>query len=67
VGISLAGLQHHTLDPEMIEDTVKIVNEAIRDGARVNLIINNRACGNAPLIAQKVVAQLHSEKQQRLF
>jgi hypothetical protein len=29
------------LDPEMIEDTVKIVNEAIRDKIQVNLIINN--------------------------
>jgi hypothetical protein len=41
------------LDPEMIEDTIKIVNEAIKDKVRVNLIINNRAGGNAPLIAQK--------------
>jgi hypothetical protein len=55
------------LDPEMIEDTVKIVNEAVKDGARVNLIINNRAGGNAPLIAQKIADRLHSEKQQRLF
>jgi len=39
------------LDPEMIEDTVKMVNEAIKDKIQVNLIINNRAGGNAPLIA----------------
>jgi len=42
------------LDPEMIEDTVKIVNEAGKDKIRVNLIINNRAGGNAPLIAQEI-------------
>ena len=36
------------LDPEMIEDTAKIVNEAIKDKAQVNPIINNRAGGNAP-------------------
>jgi len=42
------------LDSEMIEDTAKIVNEAIKDKVQVNLIINNRAGGNAPLIAQKV-------------
>ena len=36
------------LDPEMIEDTAKIVNEAIKDKAQVNPIINNRARGNAP-------------------
>ena len=53
--------------PEMIEDTVKIVNEAIKDKIQVNLIINNRAGGNAPLIAQKIADRLHKEKQQRLF
>jgi len=36
------------LDPEMIEDTAKIVNEAIKDKIQVNLIINNHAGGNAP-------------------
>ena len=55
------------LDPEMIEDTAKIVNEAIKDKVQVNLIINNRAGGNAPLIAQKIADRLHSEKQQRLL
>ncbi len=48
------------LDPEMIEDTVKIANEAIKDKIQVNLIINNRAGGNAPLIAQKTAYRLHS-------
>ena len=55
------------LDPEMIEDTVKSVNEATKGKIQVNLIINNRAGGNAPLIAQKIADRLHSEKQQRLF
>ena len=55
------------LDPEMIEDTIKIANEAIQDKVQVNLIINNRAGGNAPLIAQKIVDRLLSEKQQGLF
>jgi hypothetical protein len=55
------------LDPEMIEDTVKIVNEAIKEKIQVNLIINNRAGGNAPLIARKIADRLHSEKHQRLF
>ena len=48
---------------EMIEDTVKIVNEAIKGKIQVNLIINNRAGGNAPLIAQKIADRLRSEKQ----
>ena len=49
------------LDPEMIEDTVQIVNEAGKDKVRVNLIINNRAGGNAPLIAQEIADSFHSD------
>jgi len=52
--------------PEMIEDTVKIVNEPIKDKIQMNLIINNRAGGSVPLIAQKIAESLHPEKQQRL-
>jgi uncharacterized protein YecE (DUF72 family) len=55
------------LDPEMIEDVALIMNEAIKEKIQVNLIINNRAGGNAPLIAQKIADRLHLEKQQRLF
>ena len=55
------------LNQEMIEETAKIVNEAIKDRAQVNLIINNRAGGNAPLVAQKIVDRLHKEKKQGLF
>ena len=55
------------LDPERIEDTAKIVNEAIKDKVQVNLIINNRAGGNAPLIVQKIMDRLPKEKQQGLF
>jgi len=55
------------LDSEMIEDTAKIVNEATKDKVQVNLIINNRAGGNAPLIAEKIAERLHKEKQQGLF
>ena len=46
-------------DPEMIEDTARIINEAIKDKVQVNLIFNNRAGGNAPLIAQKIAERLH--------
>ena len=55
------------LDPERIEDTEKIVNEAIKDKVQVCLIINNRAGGNALLIAQKIADRLHSEKQRGLY
>ncbi len=54
-------------DPEMVEDTAKIVNESIKDKVQVNLIINNRAGGNAPLLAQQITDRLHQEKQQSLF
>jgi hypothetical protein len=30
------------LNPEMIQDTARIVNEAIKDRIHVNLIVNNR-------------------------
>ena len=55
------------LDPEMIVETAKIVNEAIKVKGQVNLIINNRAGGNAPLIAQKIADRFNKEKQLRLF
>jgi hypothetical protein len=55
------------LDSEMIEDTAKILNEALKDKVQVNLIINNRAGGNAPLIAQKIAVRLNREKQQEFF
>jgi hypothetical protein len=55
------------LDSEMIGDTAKIVNEAQKDKVQVYLIINNRAGGNAPQIAQKIAERFHSQKQQRLF
>jgi hypothetical protein len=36
------------LNPEVIKDSAKIVNEAMKDKVQANLIINNRAGGNAP-------------------
>jgi len=53
--------------PEMIEDTVKIVNEAIKKKIQVNLIINNRAGGNAPLIAQQIADRLYAENTKDYF
>jgi hypothetical protein len=55
------------LDSKMIENTAKMVNEAQKDKVQVNLIINNRAGGNAPLIAEKITERLYKEKQQGLF
>jgi len=55
------------VDQELIEETAKIVNEAQKDKVQVNLIINNRAGGNAPLIAEKIAKRMHSEKPMKLF
>jgi hypothetical protein len=55
------------LDPEMIKDSIRIVSEAISDKVQVNLIVNNHAGGNAPLIVQKIADRLRSEMQQRLL
>jgi len=49
------------LRPEMILDTVDLMWEAVNQGVLVNVIINNRAGGNAPLIAEKI-ARKFSER-----
>jgi len=46
------------LQGAMVRDTVEIAREAIDHGIRPNIIINNRAGGNAPLIAQKIASSL---------
>jgi hypothetical protein len=55
------------LDPEMIEDILPIINEAVADKYRVNLSINNRVGGNALLIGQMIADKLQREKQDRLL
>jgi hypothetical protein len=59
--------------PEMILETVEIVKAAIEKDVLVNLIINNRAGGNAPMIAQRIAEKLFpkptpkTEAQMRLW
>jgi uncharacterized protein YecE (DUF72 family) len=48
------------LNPQMIEDTVQLIKEAIRREKRIAIIINNRAGGNGPLIAQSIAARFLS-------
>jgi uncharacterized protein YecE (DUF72 family) len=51
------------LQPEMILETVDIIKTAIQKDVAVNLIINNRAGGNAPLIAQAIAEKfLHRSR-----
>ena len=54
------------MSPQMIEETVGIVLAAIDEGVRINVIINNRAGGNAPIIAQKIsegFLEVHSRRK----
>jgi uncharacterized protein YecE (DUF72 family) len=46
------------LQPEMILETEEIVKGAVEKGLLVNLIVNNRAGGNAPLIAREIAERL---------
>jgi uncharacterized protein YecE (DUF72 family) len=46
------------LQTEMVLETVAIIQGAIEKGVLVNLIINNRAGGNAPLIAREIAERL---------
>jgi uncharacterized protein YecE (DUF72 family) len=50
------------VNPEMIDDTINIIMEGVRRRKRVNLIINNRAGGNAPMIAQQIAKRLQELK-----
>jgi len=43
------------MSSQMIEDTVEIMLAAIDQGVRINVVINNRAGGNAPSIAEKIL------------
>jgi uncharacterized protein YecE (DUF72 family) len=52
------------VSPGMVEDTVAIMKAAVEQGVRANVIINNRAGGNAPLIALKVAEKfMQSSKE----
>jgi uncharacterized protein YecE (DUF72 family) len=44
------------LQPEMVTETASLMKTGVEQGVHMNVVINNRAGGNAPLIAQKVAA-----------
>jgi uncharacterized protein YecE (DUF72 family) len=46
------------MNPEMIDDATEIIMEGIKRRKRMNLIINNRAGGNGPIIAQEIAKRL---------
>ena len=45
------------MSPRMPEETAEIMLAAVKEEVEANVIINNRAGGNAPLIAQKVAGK----------
>jgi uncharacterized protein YecE (DUF72 family) len=47
-------LQEGMISPGMIEDTVSIMRNVAEREGRVTVIVNNRAAGNAPLLAQMI-------------
>ena len=51
------------VQPEMLLETVDLMWQAVNQGVLVNLIINNRAGGNAPLMAE-MVAKKFSERME---
>jgi len=47
----------------MVLETVEIMRQAVEKGITVNVIINKRAGGNAPLIAQEIVRRFLPKPQ----
>jgi hypothetical protein len=46
--------------PNMVEDTVALMQTAIESNVQLHVIINNRAGGNAPMIAKRIAEQFQS-------
>ena len=47
--------------PEMRQETVNLVNQAIAEKRRVYVLVNNRSEGNAPLTVQALVERLRTD------
>ena len=52
-----------TVQTEMILETLEIMRPAIEQGVTVNVFVNNRAGGNAPLIAQEIAEKFVGQKE----
>ncbi len=53
------------MNPQMVEETVELMETAIDNAVHINVVINNRAGGNAPIIAQKIsekFLEVHSKR-----
>jgi hypothetical protein len=45
------------LQPEMVRETADLMRKAIEESVETSVLINNRAGGNAPILAQRVAEQ----------
>lgn len=53
------------VSPQMIGDTVALMSHAVQQKARINVIVNNRAGGNAPLIARQIAGRFQESESTR--
>jgi hypothetical protein len=53
------------LNSHMVEEAVEMMVAASDQGVHTNVVINNRAGGNAPLIAQKVSERFLEKQRER--
>jgi len=49
--------------PRMIEETARLMHLAVKQGIQMNIIINNRSGGSAPLIARRVAEEFIKIKE----
>lgn len=49
--------------PGMVQDTTQLIKRGIEEKVRINVIVNNRAGGNAPLIAQQVAREFFAARE----
>jgi uncharacterized protein YecE (DUF72 family) len=54
------------MSPRMPDETAEVMLAALKEGVQANVIINNRAGGNAPLIAQKVAEKFAESASREL-
>ncbi len=53
------------IQPAMVHQTARLMCEAVENNVGINIIINNRAAGNAPLLAQKIIREFARQKAQQ--
>ena len=57
-------LMEGMLQPQMVQEAVHLMQKAVTEGINTRILINNRAGGNAPLIAQRIAEAFLGNKAQ---